>query len=59
MVLLCYHGMYEYIDKEMIAKILEASSDTKSAVKTIIDMANQAGGADNITVVIASNNGSE
>ncbi len=59
MILLCSDGMYEYIDKEMIAKILEASSDTKSAVKTIIDMANQAGGADNITVVIASNNGSE
>jgi len=51
--------LYEYIDIDMIEKILEASSDRKSAIKTLIDMSNQAGGSDNITIVIATNKESE
>lgn len=58
-ILLCSDGMYEYINIDMMEKILEASSSRKSAIKTMMDMANQAGGADNITVVIASNKESE
>jgi len=58
-ILLCSDGLYEYIDIDMIEKILEASSDRKSAIKTLIDMSNQAGGSDNITIVIATNKESE
>ncbi|MEX1378205.1 MAG: Stp1/IreP family PP2C-type Ser/Thr phosphatase [Eubacteriales bacterium] len=58
-ILLCSDGMYEYIDIDMIAKILEASSDRKSAIRTMIDMSNQAGGSDNITIVIATSKESE
>jgi len=54
-ILLCSDGMYEYIDNSMIAKIMEASSDRRSAIRTMMDMSNQAGGSDNITVVIATN----
>jgi len=58
-ILLCSDGMYEYIDIRMIEKIMEAASDRKSAIKTLMDMSNQAGGSDNITVVIATNKESE
>jgi len=58
-ILLCSDGLYEYIDINMLEKILEASSDRESAIRTLIDMSNQAGGADNITIVIAINKESE
>jgi len=58
-ILLCSDGMYEYINDDMLAKIMEASSDRKSAIRTMMDMSNQAGGSDNITVVIATNKESE
>ncbi|MBN2879383.1 MAG: Stp1/IreP family PP2C-type Ser/Thr phosphatase [Clostridia bacterium] len=58
-ILLCSDGMYEYIEIRMIEKIMEAASDRKSAIKTLMDMSNQAGGSDNITVVIATNKESE
>ncbi len=39
----------------MISKIMEASFDKKGAINTLMDMSNQAGGSDNITIVIAEN----
>ncbi len=54
-IFLCSDGMYEYIDDDMISKIMEASFDKKGAISTLMDMSNQAGGSDNITIVIAEN----
>lgn len=58
-IMLCSDGMYEYIDIEMIEKVLEASGDRNRAIETFIDMSNQGGGTDNITIVIATNMGSD
>lgn len=50
-LLLCSDGLCGLVDDNNIAKILQIA-DAKECAKTLIDKANDAGGIDNITVVI-------
>ena len=46
-------GIYNSLDEERIAWLLENASSPGSAVETIISHANQNGGVDNLTVIAA------
>ncbi len=50
-ILLCSDGLWEMLDDKEIKKIINASENIKTAVKSLIDAANKNGGVDNITVV--------
>ena len=50
--LLCSDGLYEYLNTNEIAAILE--NDPEDAVITLIDLASNRGGKDNITAVVVS-----
>ncbi len=51
-VLLCSDGLTSMISEEQIATILASESDLDVAADRLIDEANQAGGRDNITVIL-------
>lgn len=50
-ILLCSDGLCEMVEDKEIRKIVNESENIKTAVKALIDVANQNGGADNITAV--------
>lgn len=51
MILLCSDGLYHYVESGSLAGLLQESVAAKS-VDNLIALANQAGGADNITAVV-------
>lgn len=51
-LLLCSDGLTGVVDDETIASVLAATPDEQAAVTTLITRANEAGGPDNITVVL-------
>jgi PPM family protein phosphatase len=51
-VLLCSDGLTEPVTDEVIAELLAANDDGDATCRALIDAANQAGGPDNITVVL-------
>jgi len=51
-LLICSDGLTNMLSDETIAVTLRRHADPQQAADTLIDMANQAGGDDNITVVI-------
>lgn len=50
-ILICSDGLYEYVTDEVMLDVLKNSASEEPA-KILLDMANNAGGKDNITVVI-------
>ena len=53
-VMLCSDGLHGMVDDKTIAEIMGARSlDLKKAVSELIELANKAGGTDNITVALA------
>lgn len=50
--LLCSDGLYGMLPDEDLRRIAEAAPDPETAVAWLVDAANQAGGADNITAVL-------
>jgi protein phosphatase len=57
-LVLCSDGLSGKLHQEEIAQIVLEASDFKSACQRLIDVANDRGGEDNITVVIAQFSGS-
>ncbi|MGH9939760.1 MAG: protein phosphatase 2C domain-containing protein [Blastocatellia bacterium] len=57
-LVICSDGLSGKIHQEEIARIIHEASDFKSACQRLIDLANERGGEDNITVVIAQFSGS-
>jgi serine/threonine protein phosphatase PrpC len=51
--LLCSDGLTDAIDDTVIHEVLATAPDSATAVRRLIDLANQAGGPDNITCVVA------
>ena len=51
--LLCSDGLSDMLDDTSIAQVLQANDVLESAVHALIDAANDAGGKDNISVVVA------
>ncbi|MBA7592700.1 Protein phosphatase PrpC [subsurface metagenome] len=52
-LLLCSDGLWEMIHDELIYAIISTSNDPANICKKLIDAANNAGGVDNITAIIA------
>ena len=50
-LMLCSHGLSDFVDDECIEKIMQNSSDPHECVQRLIDEALQAGGRDNVTVI--------
>jgi protein phosphatase len=51
-LLLCSDGLTEMVTNDAIAAMLDAEPDPEAAAKALLSQANEAGGRDNITVVI-------
>jgi protein phosphatase len=51
-LLLCSDGLSSMIDGASIEDVLRSETDPQAAANRLVDLANQAGGEDNITVVI-------
>ena len=49
---MCSDGLYEMVRENVISEILEKTEDIKDATKHLVDLANENGGNDNITVII-------
>jgi protein phosphatase len=52
-VLLCSDGLTEMVDDQAIATVLRQEADPATACERLVAQANEAGGRDNITVVVA------
>lgn len=55
LILLCSDGLTDMIDREKIISILSKQSNLEEKGKALIGAANEAGGKDNITVVLVQN----
>ncbi len=51
-ILICSDGLCGYVDDEETSKVLFESDSCESAAGVLVDKANEAGGFDNITVVV-------
>ena len=52
-LLLCSDGLNKHLSDEQIEQLLKDSESAEAACHKLVDAANQAGGSDNITVVLA------
>ena len=53
-VLLCSDGLTNMVSNEDILRILKESDNVKDAVEALVSLANQNGGADNISVIVVA-----
>ena len=53
-ILLCSDGLTEMVSNDEIAATLEAHDDPELACRVLVTRANEAGGRDNITIIIAA-----
>ena len=51
--LLCSDGLTREVDEDAIARVLGAGDDLERAAEMLVDAANEAGGRDNVTCVVA------
>ncbi|MCS6886260.1 MAG: protein phosphatase 2C domain-containing protein [Acidobacteriota bacterium] len=58
-LLLCSDGLSGKVKRQEMLKIVESASDLKSACELLVYLANERGGEDNITVVLARITGDE
>ena len=52
-VLICSDGLTDMLDDDQIAAVLAAESEPEAACARLVAQANEAGGRDNITAVVA------
>ena len=52
LVLLCSDGLSDMLDDDHIATLLQSCESIEAAARTLIDAANEAGGKDNIAVIL-------
>ena len=50
--LLCSDGLVNEVTNDQLVDVLRGTEDTEEAVSTLVDMANRAGGRDNVTVLL-------
>ena len=58
-LLLCCDGVIAHLSDDDIHKIIRDSADPQTACQEIVDMANERGGSDNISLIILSSEGSD
>ncbi len=52
-VVLCSDGLHRYLDEQTLARIVDEEPDPPSICRRLVKIANEAGGEDNITVVVS------
>jgi protein phosphatase len=52
-LLLCTDGLYNMVPQETLQELLNSNSSAESACRKLVDLANQNGGKDNITVIVS------
>lgn len=52
MLLLCSDGLHGYVEDEQIESIVEMNAPLEEKTQILVDLANQAGGLDNCTVIL-------
>lgn len=52
-LLLCTDGLSKYLDEAVIARHVEGHDTAEDAARAVVDAANDAGGDDNVTVIVA------
>ncbi len=50
-LLICSDGLFNMLNEDEICEVFKKESSMKTCTKTLIDMANEKGGFDNITVI--------
>ena len=58
-LLLCCDGVIAHLSDDDIHKIIRDSPDPQTACQEIVDLANERGGSDNISLIILSSEGSD
>ncbi len=58
-LLMCSDGLFKTVDKQVLKKVLEADEAISTKCQRLVTMANEAGGPDNITVLIGLNDKSQ
>jgi serine/threonine protein phosphatase PrpC len=53
-ILLCSDGLWGMIEEERIAQIIQEAENPQAASDTLIELANQNGGTDNISAIVVS-----
>ena len=53
-ILMCTDGLYNMVDEKTIQKVALAKGSLKARVKKLIELANEAGGKDNIGIILIS-----
>jgi PPM family protein phosphatase len=53
LLLFCSDGLTRMVTEPEIAGVLQAETDPGAAAQKLVDLANERGGLDNVTVVIA------
>jgi serine/threonine protein phosphatase PrpC len=52
-LLLCTDGLYNMVHHETLKELLNSNTGAESACRRLVDMANENGGKDNITVIVS------
>jgi protein phosphatase len=52
-IILCSDGLYRYLDQEQISEMLVKQPNASVLCKQLVDLANQRGGEDNVTVIVS------
>ena len=52
-IVLCSDGLHRYVDSQRLAEVVSATESAQEACQRLIEIASDAGGEDNITVVVA------
>ncbi|MFK8113428.1 MAG: PP2C family serine/threonine-protein phosphatase [Rubripirellula sp.] len=52
-VILCSDGLHRYIDNNTLASVVSGAATPAAACERLIELANEAGGEDNITVIVS------
>lgn len=52
-LVLCSDGLYRHVDPEQLAQIVSEDDDLETTCQRLVDIANERGGDDNITIVVS------
>ena len=52
-IVLCSDGLHRYIDANQLAKVIADNEQPMQACQRLIELANEAGGEDNVTVIVS------
>lgn len=58
-LIICSDGLHGYVSEETIRMVLDSDRDAKAKAELLINLANDMGGYDNVTVILIQNEAGE